>query len=213
EVGKGELFGPMIVGSVAVTPEETISLQFAGVRDSKDLKKEQIREISDVIRKGSIAWKTWPIGAERFNELFDKFQEEQQTLNDLLAWSHSKALQEVLEQLDEKGLGKQRILVIIDEFSRISTDKRLAEIIKDRNIEVIQTPRAEGESVAVAAASIIARARRDGMMDHLSTEIGIPLEAKNLDDLLKHPGARNAVRLVYLRKYEREILPVVFFRR
>ena len=188
----------MIVGSVAVTQEEASALQFAGVRDSKDLKKDQISDLAKVVGNKAIAKKTWSIGARKFNELFKEFKDENKTLNDLLAWAHSKALEGVLKQLDDKGRSKSKILVIIDEFGRISTDKRVANIIKNYDIEVLQTPRAEDLSAAVASASILAKARRDNEMDGLEKEIGVPLERRNINSILRHPKGHDVLRLVYL---------------
>lgn len=198
EVGKGELFGPMIVGSVAVTQDEASALQFAGVRDSKDLKKDRILELTPIIGSKALAKYIVPIGARRFNELFREFKDESQTLNDLLAWAHAKALEEVLMQLDLKGKGDGKILVIIDEFGRISTDKRLAEVIKNHDIEVLQRTHAEDLSSAVASASIIAKARRDAEMNKLEDEIGVPLDKRNINEILRHPKGHDIVRLVYL---------------
>lgn len=198
EVGKGELFGPMIVGSVAVTQEEATALQFAGVRDSKDLTKERISELTPIIDSKALARYTVSIGARRFNELFREFKDESQTLNDLLAWAHAKALEEVLKHLNSKGKGDKKILVIIDEFGRISTDNKLAEVIKNHDIKVLQTPHAEDLSSAVASASIIAKARRDIEMNKLDDEIGVPLEKRNISEILRQPKGHDAVRLVYL---------------
>ncbi|MHA1137963.1 MAG: RNA-binding domain-containing protein [Candidatus Thorarchaeota archaeon] len=198
EVGKGEIFGPMIAGSVAVTQEEASALQFAGVRDSKSLAKERIAELSKIIGSKAIAKKTISIGARRFNEMFREFKDESQTLNDMLAWAHMTALKEVLEQLDSMGKGNSKILVIIDEFGRISTDKKLSEVIKKRDIKVIQEPRAEDLSAAVASASILAKSIRNTEMDKLAKEIGVPLDKRNISEILRHPKGHDAIRLVYL---------------
>ena len=51
-------------------------------------------------------------------------------------------------------------LVIIDQFDKIKTDERIKRLIED-NITVIQHTKAERLSVAVAAASIVAKNKRN----------------------------------------------------
>ena len=198
EVGKGEIFGPMIVGSVAVTQDEAIALQFAGVKDSKELSATRIEELAESIKRKSIARRTIAIQAKRFNELFEKFKEEDKTLNDLLAWAHFKALEEVLLQLDKKGKQDAKMLVIIDEFSRVSTDKTLRKLQEARRFDLIQTPRAESLSASVAAASILAKAHRNSDMEDLKEIINLPLDRKNLQTIMKHPRAPDVVRYAYI---------------
>lgn len=198
EVGKGELFGPMIVGSVALTQDQSTSLRLKGVRDSKTLDADQIEDLSKEIKGASIDTKIVKMGARRFNEMYDEFKTEAQSLNDMLAWAHSAALEDTLMSLDSKGLSDKRILVIIDEFDRISTDKRLLKILEKRDIEIIQTPRAEDESVVVASASVLARFARDQEMIELREKVGLPLLRRNVETILRNPNARHVLRYVYL---------------
>ncbi|MFW9890233.1 MAG: RNA-binding domain-containing protein, partial [Candidatus Thorarchaeota archaeon] len=207
EVGKGELFGPMIVGSTALTQDQSVTLQFKGVRDSKSLNEGQISDLAKEVRKGSVAYETVAIGAKRFNEMYGEYKEKSKTLNDILAWAHAKALSKVLKQIRKQGIPDSRILVIIDEFNRISTEKSLAEVIGEREISVIQTPRAESESVAVAAAAVLAKSNLNRAMARLADEMGISLTRRNLGAIRKNPKNTNVIKYVFLDEEELRIEP------
>jgi len=209
EVGKGEIFGPMVVSSVALNQNQIIKLQIEGIRDSKDVDKKDIEKLADVIKKNSVVWRTKHAGTEIFNEKYEEFKNEDKTINDFLAWMHSIALEELLKELDKKKVGNQKLLLIIDEFDRIKTDERIAKKIKDRRIEIIQTPKAELSSIAVAAASIIAKNRRNELLEEIQNEIGFELSIENINDLLLHPKASKAMKLSYVKSAQKSgVLPV-----
>jgi ribonuclease HIII len=200
EVGKGELFGPMVVSSVAVTQEQAVALQFTGAKDSKELSPDRIQELAEEVKAKSIARRTVSIQARRFNELFEQLKKEDKTLNDLLAWAHARVLEDVLLDLDEAGKQDSNILVIIDEFGRVSADKRLKKLVDERGFDLIQTPRAESLSVSVAAASILAKAQRNVEMKNLHKLVELPIDRRNLDVILRHPKAPEIVRYSYIEK-------------
>ena len=200
EVGKGELFGPMVVSSVALTQQQAVDLQFSGAKDSKELNPDRISELTDEVKRKSIARRTVSIQPGRFNELFKQFKEEDKTLNDFLAWAHARVLEDVLLDLEKAGMQEANILVIIDEFGRVSADKRLKKLIDARGFDLIQTPRAESLSVSVAAASIIAKAQRNSDMEKLHDLVNLPLDRKNIEAILRHPKAPEIVRYSYIER-------------
>jgi len=209
EVGKGEIFGPIVVSSVALNQAQIIKLQIEGIRDSKNVDSNDIERLANYIKKNSILWCTKYAGTDIFNEKYEEFKNESKTINDFLAWTHSIALEESLKRLDKKGIGNKRLLLIIDEFDRIKTDDRIAKKIKDRNIKVIQKPKAELSSVAVAAASIIAKNKRNKLLLNIEDEIGLKLTIENVNDILLHPQASKAMKLAYVRSAQRNgILPI-----
>ncbi len=203
EAGKGEIFGPMVVASVALNNEQIVDLQLEGVRDSKKLNESQISDLSTLIKEKSLGKRAVTIGAERFNELYSQMKDENKNLNDLLAWGHSKALEEVLKQLNEHfDLPSKKILVIIDEFNRIKTDERIRGLLrKYSNIEVLQRHQAEDLSISVAAASILARHVRNVKMAKLEKEIGIPLKLENLLKISLHDLRDKVIKRQFARTY------------
>ena len=131
------------------------------VRDSKKIADSVIRrlevDIKTLCRHSVIA-----IGPERYNELYGKIR----NLNRLLAWGHAKALETLLEQVPCER-------AIADQFG----DERLilnALQEKGRKITLEQRHKGE-EDIAVAAASIVARAEFVRRLERLAAQWGMPL--------------------------------------
>ncbi len=110
-----------------------------------------------------------PIGPKRYNELYDKIQ----NLNRLLAWGHARSLENVLKTVT-------CTLAVAEQFGDESFILN-ALMEKGRQIKLEQRPRAEAD-VAVAAASILARAEFVQRMEQLSKQIGqnLPKGASDL---------------------------------
>lgn len=161
ESGKGDYFGPLVIAAVHVTPQIEEDLLALNVRDSKKIADSVIRklevDIKTLCRHSVIA-----IGPERYNELYGKIR----NLNRLLAWGHAKALETLLEQVPCER-------AIADQFG----DERLilnALQEKGRKITLEQRHKGE-EDIAVAAASIVARAEFVRRLERLAAQWGLPL--------------------------------------
>lgn len=156
ESGKGDYFGPLVVAGVFVPDDQKDVMLELGVKDSKRVTDKRAQKLSDLIRKG-FRHSLVVIGPEKYNELYEKFK----NLNKLLAWAHARAIENLLEEVPCS-------LAITDQFG----DERFvinALMSKGKNIELIQKPKAE-EDMAVAAASILARAEFLRRMNLLSQE-------------------------------------------
>ena len=161
ESGKGDYFGPLVIAGVYVTHEQEAQLRTAGVRDSKTLSDAKATTLSAQIR-GLCPHTLVAIGPERYNSLYESFK----NLNRLLAWGHARAIENLLEKVSCAR-------VVADQFG----DERFlksALMGKGRTVALIQKPRAE-EEVAVAAASIIARAEFLRRLQELSSRYGVSL--------------------------------------
>lgn len=200
EVGKGEMFGPMITGSVAIRPDQMIEFKKKGVRDSKTISsKTKIHELSQFIELNAVACSISRLYPKRFNELFKEMKSEDKNLNDLLAWQHANVLKSILDDLDKKGFNKARILLIIDEFDKFKTNQRIKTILRD-NIEVIHSIKAEQLSVAVAAASIVAKDKRNEQISKIEEKYDIKLTNSTVYDLINHPDKEEFLKLSFIKK-------------
>ena len=103
------------------------------------------------------------IGPAKYNELYAKFN----NLNSLLAWGHARAIENVLEQ-------RPATKVISDEFAKGGFAVKRALFEKGKSLEFVSAVRAE-EDIAVAAASILARAEFLRRLKKLSDQFGITL--------------------------------------
>jgi ribonuclease HIII len=174
EAGKGDYFGPLVVAAVYVNDATASELSDAGVRDSKRVSDRRSAELAARIRS-LCPTRVVAIGPERYNALYA----EMRNLNRLLAWAHARAIENLLADVD-----CQR--VISDQFA----DERVLQralMAKGRAIHLVQRPRAE-EDVAVAAASLVARAEFLARLRQLSTDVGVEL-AKGAGDPVLHAGA------------------------
>jgi ribonuclease HIII len=151
ESGKGDYFGPLVCAAVCVDETTAEALRSIGVRDSKTCTDPEIKELADKIKELCTGkFEIIEISPEKYNKLYEQMRTEGKNLNTLLAWGHARAIEELLKRVDCK-------LAIADQFA----DKRfiLGKLqAKGRTIELVQMHKAE-QNIAVAAASILARAR------------------------------------------------------
>jgi len=173
ESGKGDYFGPLVVAGVFLPEGQESVLAELGVKDSKKFSDNRVRALADLIKKG-YTHSIVAIGPEKYNGLYSKLQ----NLNRILAWAHARAIENILEEVNCK-------LAVTDQFG----DKAYvlnALMKRGRTIELIQRPKAE-EDLAVAAASILARAEFLKRLYFLSQDIGIELP-KGASSLVEEAG-------------------------
>ncbi len=177
ESGKGDYFGPLVTAGVYVHEKNKVLLEKIGVRDSKKLKDDKIIKLAKEIRRICFdQYAIIEISPETYNNLYDSFKKEGKTLNTLLAWGHAKAIEELLGKVDcDNALSDK----FADERFILS---KLQE--KGKKITLRQEHKAES-NIAVAAASILARARFVDKMNKLSQEYKIELAkgASNLEQI------------------------------
>ena len=166
ESGKGDFFGPLVIAAVYVPDEHAASeLLGFGVKDSKQIRNDRtILTIAGKIRKllGSQMGMV-TIGPEAYNRVYGDFT----SLNRLLAWGHARALENLLNNVP------QCTAALADKFG----DEHLilqALNEKGRKIRLDQQTKAESD-IAVAAASIMARAQFVRVLEKLGEEQGTVL--------------------------------------
>jgi ribonuclease HIII len=164
--------------------------------DSKLLDVSRIRELADTIPKLSMAVQTTLVSPTRFNELFAELKAEQKGLNKMLAWAHRTVLQAVL---NEEILARGSVRVVVDEFDKFWSRAEFEKLTGRRRIQLELRPRAE-ENVAVAAASIVARAAREEWIDQKSRELGIGLRGMTSQEIAPQSWAAQVAKISYIRK-------------
>lgn len=175
ESGKGDYFGPLVVAGVFVPDKQEKVLKELGVKDCKRFSDNRAREMADLIKRG-YKHSVVAIGPEKYNELYGKLR----NLNRILAWAHARAIENILEEVACDH-------AVTDQFGdRLYVEKALMKMGK--HIELVQRPKAE-EDMAVAAASILARAEFLKRLYFLSKEIGVDLP-KGSSPLAEEAGAR-----------------------
>lgn len=167
ESGKGDYFGPLVTAGVFVNDGTKPLLEKLGVRDSKKISDDKVLQMAIEIRKiCANQYSIIEISPETYNGLYENFKKENKKLNTLLAWAHAKAIEDILTKVDcDNALSDK----FADEKFILS---KLQE--KGKKITLRQEHKAES-NVAVAAASIIARARFLEKLQKLSNDYGIKL--------------------------------------
>ncbi len=152
EVGNGDYFGPIVVCSVYVGNRAVEILKALDVRDSKNLNDDQIiqtaRKLMEVVE-----YKLVTLSNEKYNQLISKGY----NIKSIMAIMHHKAIKEL----------DKRCEVFIDQFS----EKYLFERYVGDNVEYNFLTKGESHYVAIAAASIIARAKFVSLMNKLESEL------------------------------------------
>jgi ribonuclease HIII len=175
ESGKGDYFGPLVIGAVYVTDEQEPVLRELGVKDSKRTTDNRNRELAELIKRG-YKHSVVAIGPERYNELYERLR----NLNRILAWAHARAIENILAEVPCR-------LAITDQFGDRGYVLN-ALMKKGQTIELVQKPKAE-EDLAVAAASILARAEFLSRLYYLSKDLGAELP-KGASSLVEEAAVR-----------------------
>ncbi len=175
ESGKGDYFGPLVIAGVLITDANREKFIKLGVKDSKKLNDTIIKKYAAEIKNNSI-FSLVTIGPEKYNELYDKFK----NLNKLLAWGHARVIENILEkQPCEYALS--------DKFGDESLIKN-ALMKSGRQIKLEQRHKAESD-IAVAAASVVARAEFVIRMDELQKRYSMDLSKGASDTVIKQAKA------------------------
>ncbi len=178
EVGKGEWYGPLITVAACIKKEDILKFQKIGIRDSKNLKKNQIISIFNESNKLKFQRHSVTINPQRLNELWRDFIENNQNYNDLIAWQHQRAILDLLKKIDIS----KRILIVIDKFDLEKVDKRLKDLQKKDNIKILQLSKGESH-IPVALASIIAKNMWYEKIEDINNKFNISLPKASIDEI------------------------------
>ena len=169
EAGKGDYFGPLVVAGVRISGEETArELQEIGVRDSKTIGVVGIGGIAERILDavGSHNARVVSLPPKEYEALRSAAGNVNQLLGEIIA----QIMGELKDEVE---------VMIVDEFARAA--RSYLEPFVPEGVRLEVRTRAEDDA-AVAAASIVARARQLEEVDRLSERVGfrLPLGATHV---------------------------------
>ncbi len=157
EAGKGDFLGPLVVCALRLEAEEARKLEGGGVVDSKQLGDRRALELGAALRE----W--YQPSVVRLDPAeYNAAWERAGNLNVLLAELHARAIGEVAQPGDR---------VLVDQFG---PERLMVAALDGVDVRLEQRPRAE-EELAVAAASIVARAEFLLGLAELSSEASVEL--------------------------------------
>lgn len=168
ETGTGDYFGPVTVAAVYVPADKIALVQELGVKDSKQLTDDYMRQIAPDLMKVFVH-SILTLRNDKYNEI----QARGYSQGKIKALLHNQALKHVLTKIAPET--PQYIL--IDQFAErgiyYNHIKNEKEIVRQN---VLFSTKAENLHVAVAAASILARYAFLNEMDRLAKVTGFPLQ-------------------------------------
>lgn len=150
EVGTGDFFGPIIVTAVYVKKDQFQQLIDLGVKDSKKLTDDRIRDIGSKLIH-MVAYSSLHLNNSKYNQLISSGF----NMNKLKAFLHNKALLNLKKKVKETGDDIK--CFVIDQFTpeKLYYSYLNGEILIQRGITF--ATKGESKSLAVACASIISR--------------------------------------------------------
>ncbi len=169
EVGTGDYFGPLVVCCAYVEKELIDQLQAMGIKDSKALKDPDICQLASQIET-FIPHQVLILPNEKYNKMVDQGM----NANSIKAFLHNQALHKLTQ-----SLSTYPDYFIMDEFVN---ERKYFEYLKElpkqsvivkENLHFIQ--KGESVHVAVAAASILARASFVKYMTLMSNQLNFDL--------------------------------------
>lgn len=165
ESGKGDFFGSLVVAAVVVDNTTADKLRAAGVKDCKLLTDKKILELEDIIKASVVDYSVLELKPRVYNLRYEQVAAQGGKLNQLLGYGHVAALSKVLEKHEDCHSA------LIDQFTTSMVNIRA---LKQRfpQCDVRQQPKAES-NLAVAAASVLARAQFLHTMAALAAEAGV----------------------------------------
>jgi ribonuclease HIII len=170
ESGKGDFFGPLCVAGVYVNESIVKAWTDSGIRDSKSISSDKV--ILDLAKRiqdtpGCVCTVV-PIGNESYNRLYASMG----NVNKILAWGHARVIENLMGQ--KHRMSPLPVRAISDQFAANKATVAKALMPLGREIELVQRHKAEAD-LAVAAASILARAEFVQRLKRLENQFGLPL--------------------------------------
>ncbi len=164
ESGKGDFFGPLVIAGVVSNEHLNKELEKFGVKDSKKLSDKRVFELSEKIKEICI-FNVVIIKPKRYNELTENLN-----LNKLLAWGHARVIENLLKEIEKVGFKCTK--AISDQFG--DENYLLNSLMQmGKKINLVQTHKADESDIAVASASILARAEFLRQLKILSEKYGM----------------------------------------
>ena len=156
ETGKGDYFGPLVVAAVRLEPDQAARLAELGVADSKKLTDKRALRLAAGLRELPHAIER--LAPVEYNETYPRYS----GLNPMLADLHARAIGRVARDGDR---------VLVAQFANAEVMRTATSHL---TLKLEQAHRAE-RNVAVAAASVLARAEFLLALDELSARWEVEL--------------------------------------
>ncbi len=183
EAGKGPVIGPMCIGGVKIDESKAHILKVLGVADSKKLTPKKREQLAAQIKKHADGYFVLEVSPSQIDEL-----RKIMSMNEIMVVCFAK----VLEQMKPDIVYADAADVKAERFAE-NLRRQYAKTSPDhaKKIDIISMHQADATFPVVSAASIIAKVRRDELIEELKKEwhmdfgSGYPSDPKTKEFLLK----------------------------
>ena len=162
EAGRGPCFGPMTIGIAVMDKENEKQLKIIGVKDSKLLLPAKRESLIKEVEIHSVERKVLVVEPIELNDLMTQY-----SLNEIEAIKIAKLLNELESKIE---------LVYIDSPDAVkgAFEKRIRKYLdkKHAKLKIIAENKADTNYVVVGAASILAKVKRDNIVEKLCEKFG-----------------------------------------
>lgn len=164
DAGRGPVIGPMVLAGCLLTDKAAKELKRAGVKDSKDLTPKRREFLVEKIREKAESYKVVTVSPRDIDDSL----ENGKNLNEV----ESKKAAEIINKMN-KGHGKIKVILDCPSVSKVKWRESLLMKIKEMsNLEVVCEHKADRDYIPVAAASILAKSRREEEMEKIRKKFG-----------------------------------------
>src|SRR5690625_2133848 len=182
ESGTGDYFGPITTCAMFVKKEQIDTLKELGIQDSKAIRDDTIHTLAKELVRLQIPYSLMILPNAKYNTL----QKQGWSQGKMKAMLHYHTIQKLLQKINDETYEG----IIIDQFCQPSLfEKYIQSEHGSLHNHTFFMTKAESYSIAVAAASVIARASFLKEMERLSNEVGVPLlkgASAKVDQLIAH---------------------------
>ncbi|MEL4304828.1 ribonuclease HII [Methanococcoides sp. LMO-2] len=164
EAGKGPVIGPMCIGGVRIDKSKSNAFKNLGVADSKKLSPKKREHLAGQIKKYADDYFVFEVSPGQIDEL-----RKLMSMNDIMVLGFGNVIEKLrgdeiyvdAADVKEERFGKR----LLDNYMKEHPDAAAPKIVSKHG--------ADDLFPVVSAASIVAKVRRDELIEDLKKEIGI----------------------------------------
>ncbi len=162
EAGRGPCFGPMTIGIAVMDKENEKQLKIIGVKDSKLLLPAKRESLIKEVEIHSVERRVLVVEPIELNDLMSQY-----SLNEIEAIKIAKLINELESKID---------LIYVDSPDAVkgAFEKRIRKYLdkKHEKLKIIAENKADTNYIVVGAASILAKVKRDYLIEMLCEKYG-----------------------------------------
>ena len=164
EAGKGPVIGPMCVAGVKIDESKIKTLRNLGVKDSKKMTPKNREQMAWQIKKYADSFFVFEITPSQIDEL-----RKIMTMNEIMVMAFSRVLEKMHPDkafVDAADINAERFgKNLLELYSK-------KDAVAAKNLTIISKHKADAIYPIVSAASILAKVRRDELVEDIKIKIG-----------------------------------------